>query len=160
MLTRSPERIQVLKFWIRTRLENLGSEMCELPILVLQEIFSFLSLPERLKCKRVSKQWKFAVESAESPHSLCICGGDFPYKVKWCFSESEVIPEDTVRSDYEKFFNLNSRIELFRDLRKLFFFRVEISEFFYDLHLLSKLKVLMIDDFLIADDLDHHLWFE
>ena len=149
------------QFWIcADKSENLIRKMDELPILALQEIFSFLSLPERLKCKRVSKRWKFAVENAQGIQALCIYGKDFPCRIKWCFSESEVIPEDTHGLDPEKFFNFNSRIELFCDLQKVCFFRVEISEFFYDLHLLSKLKVLMIDDFLIDDDLDHHITFD
>ena len=125
----------------------------ELPILVLQEIFSFLSLPERLKCKRVSKWWKFAVENTAGPQSLCIYRGDYPCRLKWCFSESEVIPEDTISSDPEKFCNLNSRIELFRDVQKLCFFSyVDMSQFVNDLRLLKKLKVLMIGYYYIHHD--------
>ena len=141
------------------KLQSTAEKSDELPILVLQEIFSFLSLPERLKCKRVSKHWKFAVESAEGPRSLCIYRGDFPCRVKWCFSESEVVPEDTVRSHPEKFYNLNSRIELFRDVQKLCFFSyVDMSQFVNDLRLLKKLKVLMIEDYYIYHDyrLDTH----
>ena len=134
--------------------------MDELPILALQEIFSFLSLPERLKCKRVSKQWKFAIEIAAGPQSLCIYRSYFPYRVKWCFSEREVISEEILYSCPKKFYSLNSRIELFRDLQKLCFLSVDMSEFINDLHLLSKLKVLMVDDFLIKDDLDHRISLE
>ena len=120
--------------------------MDELPLLVLQEIFSFLDWKERLKCKRVSKQWKFAIETTGT-QSLCIYSGRFPYKLKWCFSERELIREDTVYCDPDKFGNLRSKIELFRTLQKLCFFHVEMNEFIEDLHLLPNLKVLMIHDY-------------
>ena len=144
------------KKFMRKKLKIFGLNKSEpsdwMPILVLYEIIGFLSLPERLKCKRISKQWKMAVETAEGPHSLCIYRIEFPYNLKWCFSKRNVISEDIVYSGPDKFCNLNSRIELFKDLRKLSFFNVEMSEFFKDLQLLSKLKVLMIDGYYIYSE--------
>ena len=51
--------------------------MDDLPILVLQEIIRFLSLPERLKCKRISKLWKPAVETSPV-RFLCIHRSELP----------------------------------------------------------------------------------
>ena len=123
--------------------------MDDLPILILREIFSFLSLPERLKCKRVSKQWKFVVETyPQDTRFLCIYRENFPYKVKWCFSERDVIPEDMFFYDPKKFDNFNSRIDLFRNLQNLYFFHVVMNkQFVRDLNLLRNLKVLMIENF-------------
>lgn len=119
----------------------------QLPLLVLQEIFRYLNWPERLKCKRVSKQWKFAIETA-CPPPLCIYTQAFPCKVKWCFSESEVLSEHAVYCDPEKSPDFSTEIVLYRGLQKLCFFRVGMNRFPRDLDMLSKLKVLMI----------HHCW--
>ena len=127
-----------------------SEKMGELPILVLQEIFSFLGWPERLKCKRVSKQWKFAIETA-APQFLCICERIFSRKIKWYFSEQNVIDEDTVRLNPEKLRDFHSRIELFKGLQKLCFFHVYNCDFLKDLPLLSKLKVLMVHNYYIKD---------
>ena len=134
------------------------------PILVLYEIFSFLSLPERLKCKLVCKYWKFAVETGPGLQSLCVYLLNFPVKLKWCFSKQNVIKEETF-SPYGKFRNLSSKIDLFKDLQKLCFFHVDTTEFLKDLSLLKKLKVLMIEDYYIwkenrQDDKNLHLKFD
>ena len=139
---------------MREKLKALSLNKSEptdwMPILVLYEIIGFLSLPERLKCKQISKQWKMAVETAEGPHSLFFYRREFPYNVKWCFSERTVAHEDLIYV-YPEFRNLNSRIELFEDLQRLGFSGVEMSEFFKDLHLLRKLKVLMIEDYYLYE---------
>lgn len=143
------------KFYVRETLKVLNSKSdkvkCdpkdELPLLVLQEIFSFLSWPDRLKCKGVSKQWKFVIETAGAP-PLCLYTREFPGKLKWCFSDRDVLSEDTVYLDPDKFGRLSSKIKLFRGLQKLCLFRVELSQVLKDLHLLRELKVLMI----------HHCW--
>lgn len=122
--------------------------MNELPILVIEKILSYMSLAGRLKCKLISKQWKLAVETAVGPQSLCIFELEYPYKLKWCFSEQNVIQEDIIQS-WKEFRNLNSRIDLFKDLQKLCFFHVELKEFIEDLHLLKRLKVLIIYGYFI-----------
>lgn len=126
--------------------------MDQLPLLVIREIVSFLSLPERLKCKLVSKQWKLAIEM-EGPQSLCIYRGTFPYRMNWCFTERDLIcEEEIVYANPEKFYNFNLRIDLFKDLQKLCLFRVKMSQFIQDLYLLKKLKVLMMEGYFVDND--------
>lgn len=135
-----------------------------LPILVIEKIFNFLTLSERLKCKLISKQWKLAIETSLGPQSLCISQRrSYPRKLKWCFSKQSVI-HDLIYS-HEEFRNLKSRIDLFRDLQKLCFDHVEMSEFMQDLPLLGRLKVLMIEDYIIwkenqRDDKNLHPRFD
>lgn len=81
------------------------------------------------------------------PPFLCIYRKEFPFQMKWCFSERTVIREDLLYSSLKEFRDFKSRIELFGNLQKLCFFKVdisELSEFMRDLPLLSRLKVLMI----------------
>ena len=136
--------------------------MAELPILVLQKIISFLSLKERLDCKLVSKHWKFAIETASGPLSLCIYRVDYPQGLKWCFTEGNVICEDIMlhhgAEDPSVFINFNSRIVLFENLRKLCLYSIGTTEFLKDLPLLKKLKVLMIPDYFYFQKSrpDHH----
>ena len=129
----------------------------ELPTLVLQEIFSLLKWTERLKCKRVSKKWKFVIEIS-NPQPLCIYNEKFPQKMKWCFSGQKILHKDTLYQNPEIFRNFNSRIELFKDLLKLCFVRIEMSEFLKDLHLLRNLRVLMIYNYYkINNGYDNHI---
>ena len=121
----------------------------EIPIQVWQEIFSFLSWQERLKCKLVSKFWKLAIESSTAPLFLCIYGDEYPRQTKWCFSDQNVIEEDTVRRNPKKFSDFNSRIELFKGLQKLAFVRAQSCDFLKDLPLLTRLKVLMLHNYYI-----------
>lgn len=121
--------------------------MDELPVVVLQEVIICLNLQERLKCKLISKKWKFAVETAAGPRSLCIYQSNFPCRVQWCFTGSEVIVEETVFLKPKEFHDFNTRINLFSNLRKLCLYRIEMYDFLNDLHLLKNLKILMIKDF-------------
>ena len=122
----------------------------EIPIEVWQEIFSFLGWQERLKCKLVSKFWKLAIETSAAPPFLCIYKDKYPRQVKWCFSDQNVIEEDAVRHNAQ-FRNFNSRIELFKGLRKLVFVRAQSCDFLKDLPLLTRLKVLMLHNYYIKD---------
>lgn len=130
-------------------------KMDELPILVVQEIVSYLSLKDRLKCRLVSKHWKFAIETAAGPRSLCIYSRDYPVGLKWCFCGGEAICEDMTfyraASDPEIFIDFYSRIELFENLRKLCLYRIKMDKFLKDLPLLKKLEVLMIIQFIYTN---------
>ena len=123
---------------------NVDGKTNELPILVLQEIFSLLNWSERLKCKLVSKQWKFVIETS-SLQSLCICNEKIPHSVNWCFSDQKILHKDILYLNPKKNQNFKSRIGIFQDIQKLCFFKIEIGKFLKDLHLFRKLKVLMIE---------------
>lgn len=51
-------------------------------MVVLREVFDFLSIPERLKFRFICKVWKFVIESLDetfsSFESLCIYSIDYP----------------------------------------------------------------------------------
>ena len=124
--------------------------MDDLPVVVLKEIFSFLSIQEKFKMKLTCKKWKFALEIMCPQRNVCIYSLKFPYKERWCFSDQKVAAEDLL---YMKFNRENSRkfnlkMDFFKNLRKIYLYMIgeKINNFLEELNSLTRLEVLMILD--------------
>ena len=124
--------------------------MADLPIVVLGQIFDFLSIREKLRLRSTCKTWKFVIEAFDSPQSLTIYSAKFPYNERWCFS-NRIVTEDEIlflkfNRDPSRRFSL--RVEFFRNLQSLYLYDVdylnELDLFLEEVQELSRLKVLMI----------------
>ena len=126
-----------------------------LPALVLKTVFDFVSIPEKLRMRLVCKTWRFVVDNLYSQQNLCLYFTSFPYNRRWPFSEQPVLEEEML---YRKFNpeqdpkpdpNFHLKLPFFRDLRKLFIYRVgpQIDVFLAEVGQLASLKELKIDNY-------------
>ena len=59
-------------------------DYASLPTLVLNEIFSYLSVKERIKCKGVCRAWKLEIELREQQRdTLILHVGPYPWNLRW-----------------------------------------------------------------------------
>ena len=124
--------------------------MDDLPVVVLGEIFDFLNIQEKLKLRSTCKKWKFVLETFCVQQNLCIYSTEYPYNESWCWSGTRVVEEDLL---YLKFNRENSRRfdlkkQFFRNLQKVYLHRIgdKVDYFLEEVHLLARLKVLMVDE--------------
>ena len=123
------------------------ADLESLPVLALQGIFQFLGLAERLRFRRVSKKWKFAVETMRPQRDLCIYQHSYPFEEKWAFSNEEVTCEDMLYCNLTGSDNVRSKVMPFiEELQRLYLYWTgESSRFFLrNLPFLNKLKVLVM----------------
>ena len=126
-------------------------KMDDLPVLVLQEIFSFLNIQEKLRVRSVCRQFKFIVETVNHQRNLCLYSTGYPYNQRWCFSKQKVMEEDMLylqlEIDLDNSRKFDLQIEFLRNLQMLYLHRVgpKIDYFLEQVNCLCKLKVLMID---------------
>lgn len=120
------------------------------PEVVLRETFSFLSVRDKLKLKCICKKWKFVLNTMEPQCSVCIYSTAYPYDERWCWSDERVAEEDLLYLKFDR--ENNRRFDLkktfFANLRNVCLYRVgdKVDLFLAEMHLLSKLKVLMVDE--------------
>lgn len=61
-----------------------------LPALVFDELFSYLSVKDRIKCKAVCRSWKRQVELKDKNRdSLIVHVGFYPLNEKWCWANNK-----------------------------------------------------------------------
>ena len=122
--------------------------MDDLPVVVLQEILDFLSIQEKMRSKLICKKFKFVVETFCTQQNVYIYSRDYPYKGSWCWSDQQIADEDMLhlRSDLQTSRPFDLRMEFFRNLQKVCLDWVgeKTDQFLEEVHLLSKLKVLMV----------------
>lgn len=122
---------------------------CDFPDLVLKEIFGFLSVRDRLILKSTCKKWKFMLDTFSHQRKMCIYSTEYPYDERWCWSGELVADRDLL---YLKFNRENTRRfdlknAFFCNLQNLSLYRVgdKANKFLEEVHLLIKLKVLMVN---------------
>ena len=128
------------------------------PILALQSIFRFLDLAERQRLRRVSKKWKFAVETMRPQRDLCIYSHSYPFEEKWSFSNEEIACEDKIYSNPSDNSSRHKVLPFMKSLERLYLYWVHESLrfFLWNLPLLNKLKVLIIRDQFFFRDVYKH----
>ena len=123
--------------------------MEDLPVVVLQEILDFLSIQEKMRSKLICKKFKFVVETFCPQQNVCIYSRHYPYGQRWCWSDQRIADEDILqlKFDSENGRRFNLRMEFFRNLQKICLkaIKEKVSQFLEEVHLLSKLKVLMVN---------------
>ena len=123
--------------------------MADLPIVVLREIFDFLTIPERLRVRSTCKTWKFVIETFKSPKSLCIYSTSYPYNEKWCFSNEKVAENEMfyLKYHYEAHRRFSLQMRFFRNLERVYLYstKEKADLFLAEVHQLTQLKVLMIE---------------
>lgn len=131
--------------------------MADLPVVVLKEIFGFLSVSERLRVRCICRPWKFVIETFNSPQGLCIHPKGQPFNERWCFS-SQIVASDEMlqmknhRDDPHEMIRKLSEMEFFQNLQKIYLCHIgrEATDLFLqEAHHLTRLKVLMIDAYKI-----------
>lgn len=122
-----------------------------LPVLVLREILRYFSLSERIRFRRISKAWKFAVGTIEPQRDLCVYTYEYPYPVKWPFSNEEVACEQMLYCDYDhynpqKFIAFKCKLVPFlQELKRIFLYNVHRPHALLEhLSLFTKLEVLAV----------------
>ena len=124
--------------------------MDDLPVVVLKEILNFLSIQGRLKLQTVCKKWKFVVETFCSQQNLCIYFHFYPYDRRWCWSDQRVAEEDLIylKFDIQENRKFDLRMPFFRNLQKVYLYHVgeKVDLFLEEVHLLTQLKVLMVEE--------------
>ena len=129
--------------------------MEDLPVVVLKVVFDFLSIREKFAMKLTCKKWKFVADTMCRQQNVCIYSIKCPYNERWCFSEQKVAEEDMI---YIKFNHTSERkfdlkLDFFKNLQKLYLYSIgeKINEFLLELNQLTKLEVLMIDDYVVEE---------
>ena len=124
--------------------------MADLPVVVLGEIFDFLSIPERLRVRTTCKKWKFVIETFNSPQSLCLYSTGYPSRQRWCFSNQKVTEDEMLylKRDYGAGHRFDPRVEFLRNLQKIYLYYIgeRVGCFLQELNHLTRLKVLMIEE--------------
>ena len=121
--------------------------MADLPVIVLKEIFDFLSIQERLRLRSTCKAWKFVIETFNSPPSLCIYSNKYPYKERWSFFDRIVTEDEMLYLNRYSNRRLSLKMEFFRTLQSLYLYNIDdkkVNHFLEELNSLPRLKVLMI----------------
>ena len=90
------------------------------------------------------------METFCSQQNLCIYSKEYPYNEKWCWSGLKVVEEDLLylKFDRENSRRFDLRKQFFRNLQKVYLYQIgdKLDCFLEEVHLLTKLKVLMVDD--------------
>ena len=118
-----------------------------MPILALQNIFRFLDLADRQRLRRVSKKWKFVLETMRPQRDLCIYSHSYPFEEKWTFSNEKIACEDMLYyCDPCDSSSSHKLMPFMEELERLYLYWTgESSRFFLrNLPLLNKLKVLIV----------------
>ena len=126
------------------------SKMDDLPVLILKEILDFLSIQEKFRLKLICKKFKFIVETFCTQQNVCIYTHDYPYGQSWCWPDQRIADEDIIhlKFDLKTSRPFDLRTEFFRNLQKVCLYKIgeKIDQFLEEVHLLSKLKVLIVNE--------------
>lgn len=110
--------------------------------LILNKVFSFLSLTERLRVRMVCKEWYNFVNFIEQRDVLCVFEAISPYKLKWP-SDSRYVREavkiNSSRLDFKDAF--------LKNLKSLFIYSVDMTSFSIFLGSLVNLEELSLEHF-------------
>ena len=124
--------------------------MDDLPVLVLWEIFDFLSIQEKLKFKLTCKKWRFVVENFCSQQNVCIYSLEYPYNESWCFSSQKVAEEDMIYLKFDRRCSrrFDFRMQFFLNVQKVYLFQLmeKVHCFLEEISYLPNLQMLMIDE--------------
>ena len=124
------------------------TDLESLPILALQNIFRFFDFAERQRFRRVSKKWKFTLETMRPQRDLCIYSHSYPFEEKWPFSNEEIACQEMIYCDPSDSSDIHKVLAFIGDLERLYLYWVHkpTKFFLWSLPLLNKLKVLIIHD--------------
>ena len=99
---------------------NKMFDYANLPLLVLNEIFGYLSSKDKIKAKAVCANWKNAIKSKDQSTTSLICHiGPYQLNRKWCWSKKMMnYGESFAIKDFEFFKRPLTRFYL-KDLKRL-----------------------------------------
>ena len=129
-------------------------ETYSLPTLVLSRIFSFLTLKERLRAKRVCKLWKFLIDQIVQQR-LCLYAGyaKKPWQIKWNDGSNVTVKEqDKLQVINERRYPWTNQYlfvvanALSLGLRKLYLYKLTLcSRFMKEIENFKRLDELAIE---------------
>ena len=124
----------------------------DLPDLPQREIFSFLSIPERLRTRLVCKDWKFMIETLHLPQRLCIYSTGCPKGDEWLDCNGKRVSDDELlqlKFNFKLTFvpTWGLRTKFFPNLLCLYLYEIpdkKLELFLKQTNQLAQMKVLMI----------------
>ena len=95
--------------------------MNNLPSLVLNEMFSYLSIQEKIRMKQVCRNWKIELDNYNIT-KLCIHLDAYPLNLNWSYTNNLISFSNTFQ--IKNSININLVIQRFKNLKKLFIFQL------------------------------------